>query len=145
MKRAMVVVSLLGLATRASADNRDTWQGVFAGSVTVAAGGLMMYVHGATKVSDAEDELCARGGYAYDPHCTTSPMLTQDELVRLNKKGDRGETIANIGVATTGVAVIFAGVAFYKGFIAKPKRESAVVVAPTITQQSAGAAVVVSW
>lgn len=145
MKRAMVVVTLLGLATQANADSRDTWQGVFAGSVAVAAGGLMMYVHGATKVADAEDELCARGAYPGDPQCPQTIMITQAELQRINAKGDRGATIANIGVATTGVGLAVAAFAFYKGFIAKPKRETAVVVAPAITHESAGATLQLRW
>lgn len=147
MKRAMVVVvplvMSLGLTTRANADDRDTWQAVFAGAVTVTIGGLVTYVHGATKVSDAEDELCRRGAYPDDPSCATEPNLTRSELDRLNRKGDRGETIAQIGAATTGVGVIVAGFAFYKGFIAK--RESRVVVVPTVTRDSAGASVSLRW
>jgi hypothetical protein len=147
MKRAMVVVvplvMSLGLTTRANADDRDTWQAVFAGAVTVTVGGLVTYVHGATKMSEARDELCHRGGYADDPSCATQTNLTYDELHRLNRKGERGETIAQIGMATTGVGVIVAGFAFYKGFIAK--RESRVVVAPTVTRDSAGASVSLRW
>ena len=131
MKRAMVVVMLLGLSA-------------FACDVTVAAVGLTMYVHGATKVDDAEEELCARGAYPGDSGCPMpSTRITQAELDRLNAKGARGETIAQIGVVTTGVAVAVAGFALYKGFI-KPKREN-VIVAPTVTHDSAGATVLLRW
>jgi hypothetical protein len=145
MKRAMVVVTLLGLTSQANADSRDTWQGVFAGSLTVAAGGLMIYVHGATKVSDAEDELCARGAYLDDPSCSRAVTITPSELDRLNAKGERGATLANIGAVTTGAGLALAGLAFYKGFIAKPKRESTVLVTPTVSKDGAGAALQLRW
>ena len=146
MKRAMVVVTLLTLTTQANADSRDTWQGVFAGSLTVAGAGVMMYVHGANKVDDAEAELCARGGYADDPACPMpSTRLTQAELDRLNAKGERGSTIASIGMLTTGAGLAVAGFAFYKGFIAKPTQESAVVVTPTVSKDGAGAALQLRW
>ncbi|HEY5950980.1 MAG TPA: hypothetical protein VIV40_36055 [Kofleriaceae bacterium] len=149
MKRAMVVITLLGLTAQANADNREAWQAVFAGSVTVAVGGVVMYVHGATKVDDARDELCARGAYPYDAHCpqpSTYPTITQADIDRLNAKGDRGAVIANLGAATTGIGVIVAGIALYKGFIAKPKKqESAVVVTPTVSKDGAGAALQLRW
>jgi hypothetical protein len=145
MKRAMVVVTLLGLTAQAHADSRDTWQGVFAGSLTVATGGLLIYVHGATKVSDAEDELCARGGYLDDPSCSQTVTLTASDVDRLNAKGERGATLANIGFLTTGAGLAVAGFAFYKGFIAKPKRESAVLVTPTVSREGAGAALQLRW
>jgi hypothetical protein len=146
MKRAMVVVMLLGLTTQANADNRDVWRGVFAGSVTVAVGGAITYVHGATKVSDAEEELCARGAYPNDPSCPQTVMITQSELERINAKGDRGSTIATIGFATTGVGLAVAGFAFYKGFIEKPRRkESTVLVTPTVAKDGAGAALQLRW
>ena len=116
-------VALQGSAGRVAASR---------GSVTVAAVGLTMYVHGATKVDDAEEELCARGAYPADSGCPMPSMrITQSELDRLNAKGARGETIAQIGVVTTGAAVAVAGFALYKGFI-KPKQET-VIVAPMTT------------
>jgi hypothetical protein len=107
----------------------------------------MLYVHGATKVNDAEDELCARGGYSFKPGCApATSSLTVEELDRLNRKGDYGQSVANIGIVTTGAAAIVAGFAFYKGFVAKPrKQESAVVVTPTITREGGGATVQVRW
>jgi hypothetical protein len=147
MKRGMVVITLLGLTGQAHADNRDTWQAVFAGSLTVAVGGVVMYVHGATKVQDAEDELCARGAYPGSrTDCPlTGPPITQPELDRLNAKGDRGAMIANIGFATTGIGLAVAGLAFYKGFVAKPTNESTVVVTPTVAKDGAGAALLLRW
>jgi hypothetical protein len=135
MKRALVVVVLLGLSSHARADGRDNWQAAFAGSVTVAIGGVITWWHGANKVSEAEDRLCAGGAY---PSCRPSINLTPDDVDRLNAKGNRGETIAKIGIATTGIGLAVAGVALYKGFFAKG--EEGIVVTPTLSRDGAGAA-----
>jgi len=146
MTRVMVVVMVLGLTAKANADSRDTWQAVFAGSATVTLAGVIMYVHGSGKVSDAEDELCDRGGYPSDPNCQANdPTLTQDEVDRLNAKGARGETIAWIGTGTMAVGLAVTGVALYKGFIAKDSNESAVVFAPTVSKHGAGATLQLRW
>jgi hypothetical protein len=143
MKRAMVVVTLLGLTAHANAENREAWRGVFAGSLTVALGGVITYWHGENKIEEAEEALCAGGAY---PNCRPSTAITQDEVERLNAKGERGETIANIGLVTTGAGIAIAGFAFYKGFIEQPRRrESAVVVTPTVSKHGAGAAVQLRW
>ncbi|HEX5063580.1 MAG TPA: hypothetical protein VFV99_29585, partial [Kofleriaceae bacterium] len=119
----------------------------FAGSATVTLAGVIMYVHGATKVSDAEDELCDRGGYPFNPGCQPADSsLTQDEVDRLNAKGSRGETIAMVGVGTMGVGLVMSVIAGYKGFIAKPKQqERAVTIAPTVSKDGAGATLQVRW
>jgi hypothetical protein len=141
MKRAMVVVMLLGLTTQANADERDSWQAVFAGSLTVALGGVITYWHGQSKVAEAEDSLCAGGAY-FDCRATARVPLTQEEVDRLNDKGDRGETIANVGLAVAAIGVVGAGVGLYKGFLVK---EHAVVVTPAVSQQGAGAVLSLRW
>lgn len=141
MKRAMVVVMLLAMTAQASADERDNWQAVFAGGVTVALGGVMIYWHGASKVDDAEQSLCDGGAYAECRTNVTVP-ITQDEVDRLNAKGERGATISKIGFGVATAGVIFAGVGLYKGFLVK-KHE--VVVTPAVSQQSAGASLSLRW
>jgi len=146
MMRAMVVVMVLGLTANARADSRDTWQAVFAGSATVTLAGVIMYVHGTGKVSDAEDELCERGGYPTDPKCQfDDPTLTQDEVDRLNAKGSRGQTIARIGAGTIAFGLVMTGISGYKGFIAKKKQETAVTFVPTVSKDGAGATLQVRW
>lgn len=135
MKRALVVVVLLGWSSHAHADRRDTWQATFAGSVTLAIGGMITWWHGANKVDEAEDQLCDGGAY---PNCRPSVALTPDDVDRLNAKGNRGETIATVGAVTTGVGLVIAGVALYKGFFAS--QEEGVVVTPTLSRDGAGAA-----
>ena len=90
MKRVLVAVLLLAMISPASADSRDSWQAAFAGSVTVALGGVIAWRHGSNKVSEAEEQLCAGGAY---PECqpTTGPLTTA-QVDRLNAKGNRGET-----------------------------------------------------
>ena len=147
MTRALIVLLLLGLTSQANADNRDTWRAAFAGSVTLTLGGVMFYWHGINKVSEAEDELCDRGAYPNDPACPHpgSPPITQAELDRVNAKGDRGETFTKLGAGITIVGLALTGVTFYKGFIAAPKNESAVAITPTVSRDSAGAALTLRW
>jgi hypothetical protein len=143
MKRALVAVLLLAMISPAAADSRDNWQAAFAGSVTVALGGVIAWRHGSNKVSEAEDQLCAGGAY---PECqATMEQLTSEQVARLNAKGNRGETIATIGAGTAIVGIGLAGVSFYMGFIAKRRDERAVVVAPTISRDGAGAALSLRW
>ena len=145
MRPALVLVLLLGLTTRAHADNRDTWQAAFAGSITLTLGGVMFYWHGINKVNDAEDELCARGAYPFEPGCPAMGDITLDELDRINAKGDRGSTIAKLGFGMTVTGMVLTGFSFYKGFISKPKKESGVAVVPTASKDGAGAALTVRW
>lgn len=143
MKRVLVAVLLLAMVSPASAENRDAWQATFAGSVTVAIGGLIAWRHGANKVSEAEDQLCAGG--AYEECRPTTMPLTTEEVAQLNAKGNRGETIAAIGAGTAIVGATLGAVALYKGFIAKKRDERAVVIAPTISRDGAGAALSLRW
>lgn len=147
MRLAGVVVLLVALTSQARADDRDNWRAAFAGSVTLTLGGVMFYWHGANKVSDAESELCARGAYPFDPSCpmTADPTLDVDELDRLNAKGDRGSTIARIGAGMTFVGLALTTFTLYKGFIAKPHKERGVAIAPTVSKNSAGAALTLRW
>jgi hypothetical protein len=149
MRQLVVLVLVVGLSSsRAHADgNREMWQAAFAGSVTLTLGGVMFYWHGANKVSEAEDELCARGAYPFDPGCPTTgnPPITQDELDRINAKGDRGSTIAKLGFGMTMTGAVLTGITLYKGFLAKPKKESSVVVVPTASKDGAGAALTLRW
>jgi hypothetical protein len=158
MKRALVLVMLLGTSSQVQADSRDAWQAAFAGSVTVAIGGVITWRHGANKVSEAEDQLCAGGAYR---ECTaTGSQLSTAEVAQINAKGNRGETIAQIGAGTAIVGLGMAGVSFYMGFLSKrrderprvtgrsgPARrpERDVVVAPTISRDGAGAALSLRW
>ena len=141
MKHAMVVAMLLALTTHARADERDNWQAVFAGGVTVALGGVMIYWHGASKVDDAEQSLCDGGAYA---ECRTHARapITQDEVDRLNAKGERGATISKVGFTVVTAGVIFTGLGLYKGFLVN---EHEVVVTPAVSQESAGASLSLRW
>ena len=53
--------------------------------------------------------------------------------------------IPRTGAGTAIVGLGLAGVAFYKGFVAKRRDERAVVVAPTISRDGAGAALSLRW
>ncbi len=145
MKRALVAVLLLAMISPAAADSRDNWQAAFAGSVTVALGGVIAWRHGANKVTEAEDQLCAGGAYLECFATAGQNHLTPQEVERLNAKGNRGETVATIGAATAIVGIGLAGVSFYMGFVAKRRDERAVVVAPTISRDGAGAALSLRW
>jgi hypothetical protein len=144
MKRALVAVVLLALTSQATADNRDAWQATFAGSVTVAIGGVIAWRHGVNKVDEAEDALCAGGAYA-ECYMTVADPISQEEVDRLNAKGNRGARISYIGFGTAVVGVGLAGISLYKGFLAPRRNERAVVVAPTVSKDGAGAALSFRW
>ena len=144
MTRALVAVFLVGMSSQSSADNRDAWQAAFAGSLTVAAGGVITWFHGVNKVDDAEDALCEGGAYT-DCYANAANPLSPEEVGRLNAKGERGVTISYIGAVTAVVGVSFAGVSLYKGFLAPRRDERAVVIAPTISRAAAGAALSLRW
>ena len=144
MKRALVVVTLLALTSQATADNRDAWQAAFAGSVTVAIGGVITWRHGVNKVDEAEDALCAGGAYP-DCYATVTDPISQEQVDRLNAKGNRGARISYIGLGTALVGVGVAGISLYKGFLAPRRNERAVVVAPTVSKDGAGAEVSFRW
>ncbi|HEY5920497.1 MAG TPA: hypothetical protein VIV11_02450 [Kofleriaceae bacterium] len=147
MKRALVMVVLFGLTAQANADDdsREMWRAAFAGSVTVAISGGIIWYHGMNKVEEARDELCASGAYSFEPGCATDPTITQAELDRINAKGDRGETITYVGGALAVIGVTVGAFSFYKGFIEKPKGEDKVVVVPTVSRDGAGAAMTLRW
>jgi hypothetical protein len=143
MKRALVVMSLIALTSTAHADNRKAWKVTFASAVAVGVGGVILQVHGRHQISDSRNALCDGGAYHdVDPSCPTSldagnAALTPAQVNELNDQGDSGKMMARIGLGTSVVAVAVAGVALYKGFI---KSESSVVVTPTVSKDSAGAA-----
>jgi hypothetical protein len=141
MKRALAVVVLLGISATAHADERDNWQAVFAGGVTVVLGGALIYWHGASKVDDAEQSLCDGGAYV---ECRTNVAtpLTQDEVDRLNAKGERGSTVANVGLGVAAIGAVAAGVGLYKGFLVE---DHTVVVAPAVSHEGAGATLSLRW
>lgn len=141
MKRALVVVTILGMSTQALADGRDDWQAAFAGSVTVAVSGVIVYMHGKQKVDDAEDALCKGGAYST---CMSAMPITQAEVDRLNAKGERGQTVANIGWGLMVAGTAVAAFALYKGFIQK-REQSGVTVAPSVSPQGAGATLQLRW
>jgi hypothetical protein len=147
MSKSLVVVAVLvGLTSQASADKRDVWKGVFAGSLAVMAGGGTLFWYGNEKIDDAKDRLCAGGAYAQDPACPAEPItLTFAEARELNEQGERGSTYARLG---TGMIIVGSGVAayaFYKAFIEEDPKEPGVVVAPAVTPSGAGASVSLRW
>lgn len=148
MKRALVLMSLIALTSTAHADNRKAWKVTFASAVAVGVGGVILQVHGRHQLSEARDSLCDGGAYHdVDPRCPTSfdvgnAALTPAQVDDLNDKGDSGKLMGRIGLATTGVAAVVAAVALYKGFI---QSESSVVVTPTVSKDSAGAALSLTW
>ena len=147
MKRtfvAMMVVALL--SAQAQADDRDTWQIVFASSVTLAVGGGVVWWYGTDKVQQAEQQLCDGGVEAPSGDCTPSSQvtLTQAELDRINERGDRAAKLGNVGIGITAVGLGIAGFSLYKWMTAKPK-ESALAITPTVTKDGAGAQMLLRW
>lgn len=103
---------------------------VASGITTVAAATLWAYL--TVKINDTEDALVG--------------VTDLDELNRLNAQGERYSRITFVtGPIVVVGATIFA-VALYKGFISPPSRESKrVVVTPTLSPTTAGAALTLSF
>jgi hypothetical protein len=144
MKRTLVAVMLLGMTSQVNADNRDAWQATFAGSVTVALGGVITWFHGVNKVDEAEAALCAGGAYA-ECYGNVADPISQEQVDRLNAKGNRGATISYIGAGVAALGLSVSAVSLYKGFFAPRRDERTVVVAPTISRDGAGAALSLRW
>lgn len=143
MKRALVMVALLALTSSAHAENRKAWKITFASSVAVGVGAVMLQVHATHLQDDARTQLCDGGAYHSMPGCESAPVtLTQSQVEELNAQGDRARLEGRIGLATTGVAVVVAGVALYEGFI---KPDSRVVIAPDVGKDRAGASLQIRW
>ena len=143
----LVLVCVLLSSSVARADNRDMWWGVVAGGAAFTLGGGMFVWHGKNKVDDARDELCERGAYPNDPSCpsTADPTLTVAEVDRLNAKGDRGETIANLGLGMVALGAAVTAVGVYKVVTIKPAKTENVALTPVVSPRGAGASLTLRW
>ena len=148
MKRALVVVLLLGLSANARADERTPWKVVLGTSLGVTlTGGLVMW-HGWNVAQGARDEQCAHGAAPVgDSSCLNmhDPNYTQADLDRSNEQGKRGATIANIGGGMTVVGAALVGVSVYKLLTIKPKGEDRTALVPMVSKHGAGASLTLHW
>ena len=140
------------------------WKGVFIGSAVVAAAGAGWWAYQWGQIKDQHQYLCDHGQSA--DGCTTNMSkgaITRAEYDAAVQKGNDHQTQERIGMAVLGVGVVVAGVAFYKGFIAKPSQESRqsaskdrskrgkrvrrerFVVTPIVSPDGGGATVRLDW
>ncbi|HEY5920496.1 MAG TPA: hypothetical protein VIV11_02445 [Kofleriaceae bacterium] len=145
MKRALVVLLILAMASPAHADDRDKWKVLFGASLTLTLGGVLMMVDSHRELRAVIDEQCMHGLVRPDCPTPTGPLPDGFDKEESDRRGDRAALRSWIGGGVTLGAVILGGVSLYKGFLAKPKREPAVVVAPTVTRDGAGAALSLRW
>jgi hypothetical protein len=149
MKRALVVVLLLGVSSTARADERTPWKVALGTGLAVTVGGVAMTWYGVDMRNDARDQLCA-GGASFNNYDCPGPMapvtLTQERINELNDQGDRGARNAYIGMGIALAGGVVTGVALYKVLTVTPKkREPRTVFAPTVSKHAAGAALTFSW
>ena len=145
MKRAIFAVVIVGLlSSQAYADERETWQIVFASSLALTAGGAVTWWYGADEVDEAKQALCDGGAYPSDRTCMGPIRLTAEEIDRLNDKGDRGVMYTRVGPVITAAGLGLASFSFYKWMTAKPK-ETAVAITPTVSRDGAGAQLLLRW
>ena len=144
MRRALVVLLILAMASPAHADDRDKWKVLFGASLTLTLGGVLMWVDSTREMNAIIDEQCRHG--VFRPECP-NPTGSSDgfDKEQSDRRGDRASQRTLIAGGVTLGAVILGGVSLYKGFLAKSKREPAVLVAPTVTRDGAGAALSLRW
>lgn len=127
---------------QAPTSSRTAWRGVFAGSTVVVLTGIGLWMYGGHQIDDAEQQLCTGD---YETSCGHPPPSDANEVRRLNDQGFRGVNLQRYsGVVTLSFGVV-AGFALYKGFIAKDEPPSRVTIVPTVTPNSAGAAMTLTF
>jgi len=122
--------------------HRNQWRLAFYISVVaaLAAGALDIYAVGYAQ--DAGNQLCAGGGYPYQPGCSTVQTLSSDQVNSLREQVNQGRTMSVAGALGIALGGGVAVVALYEGFIARvPAPTNAVVAAPMIGGGVAGAVV----
>ena len=121
---------------------QDGWRAAFAGSVMVTATGASLILWGRNRIDSAEHGLCT-GDYMTD--CGHAPPATAAMVDDFNAKGDRGQTVARVGLGVLITGLVLTGITGYKGFAGGHKEESGVTVTPSVGPQGAGAAVSLRW
>jgi len=130
-------------AIAAEPDHRDSWRIAMWSSFAVAAVGVGTYIYGRAEIDDASSQLCAGGAYATNPSCGYTGMpLTYQQVASLNEQGERGQTLARVGL---GLALVGGGVAGYSLYRAYFGHETRVVVAPVVAPGTGGAQLSLRW
>jgi hypothetical protein len=151
MKRALVVVVLIGLTANANADERTKWKVALAGSLAVTVGGGVFAYRGMQEIDRIHEEQCAHGagpGGFFFNDCVPAmlPPYTAEQVDASNRAGDRVARQVNIGYAVALVGVIGTGFSIYKLATVKPaQREPRTAFTPTVSKHGAGAALTLRW
>jgi hypothetical protein len=144
MRQLLAAVLVLAMAAPAAhADpDQDKWRTAFAASVMVTATGVTMLYWGRNRIDTAEHALCT-GDYATD--CGHAPPPTAAMVDDFNSKGERGQTVARVGLGVMVAGLVLSGFTAYKGFAPSKSEQTGVTVAPTVSPQGAGAALTLRW
>jgi hypothetical protein len=148
MKRALVVVVLIGLTANANADERTKWKVALAGSLVVTVGGGVFAYRGMQEIDRIHEEQCAHGLWSFDsaPCLPVKGMWTAEQADASNRAGDLASRNVNIGFAVALVGAVGTGFSIYKLATVKPaQREPRTAFTPTVSKHGAGAALTLRW
>jgi hypothetical protein len=145
-----------GTVSQTGGSSRAIWKGMFVGGLVMAAagGGLMVYANG--KIGEAEDEIARICGLDMDASCSDAEQMDAD-FKKFDKQGRDNQKLSRLpagGLIAVGGTLAVIG--FVKGFVlgkssnervsARSRRSrSDLVVAPVVTDRSAGATLHFRW